>query len=247
MKTTETQEIFQGFEFSLKKVEPEQITRDVSIVYIHGQAARNQHRKANAICQMAQDLGCCFYWYELAGHADNLKKYAQTDTFTWINQLTYLLENKISGKVIIVGSCIGGIIGLFTGTQMPNRINGLICLGSANINWREKLSEEENKELKTNGFVYHCLAGRNIPFMLTEKFISSTEKLIAIPVIKTDFPVFLFAGKNDPLVNTEDVLALYTKIIAPIKTLKLLPTASHGMRDTATMTEVRKALRWILY
>ena len=247
MKTTETQELFQGFEFSLKAVEPDIVKHDVSIIYIHGQAARNQHRKATAICQMAQDFGCRFYWYELAGHANNLEKYQETDIFTWINQLRYLLENKIQGKVIIVGSCVGGITGLFAAASLPNRISGLICLGSANINWRKKLSDEENETLKTNGFVYHCLAGRNIPFILTEKFISSADNLLARPVIKTDFPVFLFAGKSDPLVDEKDVLELYAKIKAPKKVLKLIRNASHGMRDTKTMAEVKKALHQFLY
>ena len=246
MKTTETQEIFQGFEFSLNWIEPDIVSNDVTILYIHGQAASNQHRKAMVISQMAQELGCRFCWYELAGHANNLEKYRQTDVFVWINQLLDLLENKISGKVILIGSCIGGITGLFAGSRLQNRIKGVICLGSAYVNWREKLSAEENKKLKDNGFIYHCLAGRNIPFVLTERFVSSTEELMAIPNIITDFPVYLFIGGNDTLVNRQDAICLYEHISAPKKAIKILSKASHGMRDGATMTEVRKTLRSFL-
>lgn len=246
MKTTETQEIFQGFEFSLNRIEPDIVKNDVTVIYIHGQAAGNQHRKAMVISQMAQDLGCRFCWYELAGHANNLEKYKQADAFIWINQLIDILENKISGKVIIIGACVGGITGLFAGSYIRNRIKGLICLGSAYVNWREKLSAEENKELKDKGFIHHCLVGRNIPFVLTEQFVSSTEELMAIPNIKTDFPVFLFAGGNDTLITQQDVLCLYEKISAPRKAIKFFSNASHGMRDNKTMTEVSKRLRLFL-
>lgn len=241
MKTKEFCDIFRGFEFLVRITTPdtpqsEAPSPETTIVYIHGQAARNQHRKARNICEMAMALNCNFCWYELAGHNNNMEKYDQTDCNLWVDQLEYLLDNHTHGNIILVGACLGGVIGLVAASRTVRDVIGVICLNSADINWKEKLTLEQIIELQQQGYTQHYITDKKVPFKLTKQFIDSTDDIRKNINLKC--PVHLLLGQRDPMVKLEEVISLQQKITSPEVITKLISNASHSMRDRTSMTEV---------
>ena len=246
MKTSHFTEVFQGYDFDIQITHPRVNLTDTTVIYVHGQQARNQHRKPKMVCDIATSLNTSFCWYELAGHSNNLEKYDTADIFIWINQLKYLLTHIITGQVILVGSCLGGIISLFCANDIKERIKGVIALSAADINWRAKLSLSQQEDLKTKGYAVFYLQDKRIPFKLTEKFISSTEELRKKEIVSLNCPVHLLVGKNDPAVSVSDVLKLSDEISSPEVIVKIISNDNHGMRNSTSMKEVKASLLSIL-
>ena len=246
MKTIGFSENFEGYDFEVQITHPVVNLTNTTVVYVHGQQARNQHRKPKMICEIATSLNSSFCWYELAGHSNNLEKYDQADIFIWINQLKYLLTNVITGNVILVGSCLGGIISLFTAPFFKDKVVGIITLSSADIDWRKKLFPAQQEDLKTKGYAVFYLQDKRIPFKLTEKFIASTEELRKQNNLVLSCPVHLLVGKNDPAVGVNDVLKLSDKISSPETIVKIISNDNHGMRNATSMKEVKASLLSIL-
>jgi esterase/lipase len=246
MKTFRSTEVFQGFDFEVQITTPDVTPTDLTVIYVHGQQARNQHRKPKMVCEIATRLNSSFCWYELAGHSNNLEQYDNADLFIWINQLKYLLTNVITGNVVLVGSCLGGIISLFTAPYFKERIKGVITLSAADIDWRQKLSQDQQKDLEKQGYTVFYLQDKRIPFKLTEKFISSTEEIRKQESLTLACPVHLFVGRNDPAVKVTDVLNLSDKISSSETIIKIISNDTHGMRTKTSMTEVEYSLRSIL-
>ena len=246
MKTLGLTENFQGYDFEIQITHPDVNLTDTTIVNVHGQQARNQHRKPKMVCEIANRLHSSFCWYELAGHSNNLEKYDTADIFIWINQLKYLLSHVITGNVILVGSCLGGIISLCNAPYFKERIKGVIALSTADIDWRKKLDSNQQEDLKQKGYTVFYLQDKRIPFKLTEKFISSTEELRKVLNLNFSCPVHLMVGKNDPAVKVEDVLKLSDEITSPETIVKIISNDNHGMRNTTSMKEVELSLLSIL-
>ncbi len=246
MKTLELSENFEGYDFEVQITNPVVNLTQITVVYVHGQQARNQHRKPKMVCEIATSLNSSFCWYELAGHSNNMEKYDTADIFTWINQLKYLLTYVITGNVILVGSCLGGIISLFTAPMFKERVLGVITLSAADIDWRQKLLPPQQEELKTKGYTVFYLQDKRIPFKLTEKFISSTEELRKLEHLNLSCPIHLMVGKNDPAVGVSDVLKLSEKISSPEIVVKIISNDNHGMRNLTSMKEVKASLLSIL-
>lgn len=245
MNTIEIYEKLNGFEFTLKKFEPEILKKDVCVVYLHGQAGRMHHHKATQICKMCQEQGIRFCCYELSGHANNLEKYDQVDMFDWVNQLKYILNNHIHGKVILIGSCLGGMISLLTAEKYPDSIAGIIGIGTIDIDWKKHLSKTELKELEDNGYTFHCMGGHPLSCKLTKKFITSTEQ-IRPTSLELNIPIHLLFGLQDSLVTIEEITNFQKKIKSPEVIFKLISNSGHSMRDVVSMREVASSLEAIL-
>ena len=242
MKNRELTEVFQGYDFQVKITHPVVNSTGTTVVYVHGQQARNQHRKPKMICEIATRLHSSFCWYELAGHSNDLEQYDKADIFTWIEQLKYLLTNIITGNVILVGSCLGGIISLFTAPYFKERVKGVITLSAADIDWRQKLCPDQQEDLKKQGYTVFYLQDKRIPFKLTEKFISSTEEIRKQENISLACPAHLLIGRNDPAVKVTDVLNLSDKISSPETIIKIIQNDTHGLRTKTSMNEVEYSL-----
>lgn len=241
MRITDFQDSFQGFDFSVKKVTPLGVHPNTTIVYVHSQAASYQLGKPRSICEIAMSLGWGFCRYELAGHANKMEKYEQADCNIWVDQLIYVLNKYTYNRVIIVGYCLGGVIGLVAASKVPNKVAGVIALNSADIDWKEKLSATQLAELEQYGYTQHHITKRNIPFKLTAQFISSTENIRKD--ITLSCPVYLFLEQKDQMIKLEDVLSLQKKITSPKTIVKLISSSTHNMRNSASMEELFYSLQ----
>lgn len=242
METKETVETIGQFDFGFKIVTPDNLKHDVSVVYLHGLAGNPNQYKPKRLCEISMAAGVRFCSYELSGHRNNLEKYDSAGMYDWIDQLEYLVLNRIPGKIILMGSCIGGIIGLIVGQKHPQRFLGLVGIGTADLNWRNMLNHEQNLELKTQGFTYQNLGAYPVPCRIAEKFVASTEELRKSETIVVKFPVHLMHGKEDNIASVKDAMDFRKKIIAPEVKIKLIDKANHRMGDDFSLSEMRTSI-----
>lgn len=242
METKETIEKIGQFDFALKIVTPDELEHDITVVYIHGLAGNPNQYKPQRLCEISMEAGVRYCSYELLGHANNLEKYDSAGMYDWIEQLEYLIAKRIQGKIILMGSCIGGIIGLFAGQKYPKRFLGLVGIGTADLDWRAMLNNTQNEELKNQGFTYHNLGAYPIPCRIAEKFVVSTEQLRQIKSIEVSFPVHLMHGMEDNIVSTKETMEFKKIIVAPEVKLKLIDKANHRMGDEFSISEMKASI-----
>lgn len=246
METKETVEKFGLYDFALKIVTPEKLKHDVTVVYLHGLAGNPNQYKPKRLCDFSMEAGVRFCSYELSGHANNLEKYDSAGMYDWIDQLEYLILNRIPGKIILMGSCIGGIIGLIVGQKHHERFLGLVGIGTADMDWRSRLDRQQNEELKAQGFTYKNLGGYPIPCRISETFVASTEELRKIENITVSFPVHLMHGKDDNISSVDEAMAFRKKVIAPEIIIKLIDKANHRMGDEFSLRQMQESIHRML-
>lgn len=242
MQVIETIECFNNFDFKLTIVEPETLNHNVSVVYIHGMGGNPYQKKPEQIKNISIDAGVRFCSYELSGHANSLELYDNAGIYDWVDQLEYLVTNRIKGKILLMGSCLGGIIGLLVGEKYSDRFLGVVGIGTANVNWYRHVNQQQLSELQTQGYTYKNLGAYSIPCRISRKFMLSTQEYDKKELFDVSFPVHLMYGLADDIASQDELFALNAKIKSPEKVIKLVDKAVHRMTDKVSYNEMKNSI-----
>lgn len=242
MKVIKTIEYFNNFDFKLMIVEPETLRYDVTVVYIHGMGGNPYQKKPEQIKNISITAGARFCCYELSGHANSMELYDKAGIFEWAEQLEYLVTQRLKGKILLMGSCLGGIIGLLVGEKYPERFLGVVGIGTANVNWYKHVNQQQLSELETKGYTYKNLGAYSIPCRISRKFMLSTAEYDKKEKFEVPFPVHLMYGLADDIASQDELFTLNAKINAPEKVIKLVDKAVHRMTDKVSYNEMKNSI-----
>lgn len=156
-----------------------------------------------------------------------------------------ILKNLKEEKLILLGGCFGGLMGLKIAEQLPNRISGCILFAPAYepptfpmISSAERLLENRIKILKKRQTDPQIL-NKLIVFKET---VISAFKTHSTTVIKPNFQghLSIFHGAEDKFILTENSRHIQKSLKNPHCHLHIIKKAGHSMN---TDFEMKKPLR----
>lgn len=217
----------------------------MTILYVHGLSSNPWGKKPEAVKALAQNLGLDFFRFELAGHGIDNQNYDETDLDVWKNQTLDILNNHISGDVLLVGHCIGGWISLLTAIERPERIKGLICTSTSPNLYKLLMhlaTPEQKKELEENDKI--TVGIERMRFTFTKRFMECAAKnaLTEQETIPVHCPVHLIQGLKDTFIDWRIVLKLAEKIESPNVLTKLLKNTNHHIQKPADLQEINNSI-----
>lgn len=205
-----------------------------TVVFLGGFRSDMTGNKARHLKAWAQDRGPGFVRFDYSGHGQSGGDFTDGCIGHWLADAMAVLD-RVEGRVVLVGSSMGGWIALLLARALPARIAGLVTIAAApdfteDGKWAG-LDPAQRERLEADGVVYLPSAYGD-PYPITRRLIEEGRAhLVLRDPLQLTCPVRLLHGTADVDVPQDRSLALLTHATGPDMRLTLVDGADHRFSD----------------
>ena len=210
-----------------------------TIVFLPGYMSDMEGGKATALIDWAAAEGhaCLLLDYAGCGASDGL--FAEQDLLDWRGDILDLIDARVAGPVVIVGSSMGGWLMLLAALALvardgPGRVAGLVGIAAAPDFTDWGFTAEEKAILLAEGELREDTPYSDQPYVTTRRFWQSGEanRLLDAPIALA-CPVRLLHGEADGDVPSAISLRLSATLTSDDVQVTLVKGGDHRLsRDT---------------
>ena len=220
-----------------------------AVVFCGGFRSDMAGTKAVALEAWAKASGRAFLRFDYSGHGESGGVFEELTISDWLADAKAAL-GLLAGKVVLVGSSMGGWISLLLSRDMPEKIAGLVTIAAA-PDFTEDLmyggwDAETRATLERDGVVMEP-SDYGEPYAITRGLIhDGRNNLVLRAPLALPFPVRLLQGTNDDAVPQEVALRLLAHAEAEDIQLLLVKHADHRFSDPACLKLIERAVEEVL-
>jgi pimeloyl-ACP methyl ester carboxylesterase len=212
--------------------------RTPTVVFLGGFRSDMTGTKALALEAWARRTGRAFVRFDYLGHGQSSGRFEDGTIGRWLDDSLAVLDRLTEGKLVLVGSSMGGWLSLLAARARPERMAGLLLIAAA-PDFTERmllkgLSAEEQARLQREGRLERPSQYSPEPSVFTWKLIEEgrnhllLDKKLALPC-----PVHLLHGQSDPDVPWEYSLQIARHLEAPEVVTTLVKGGDHRLSTPA--------------
>lgn len=159
--------------------------------------------KALAVEAWAARRGRACLRFDYSGHGESEGRFADGTIGAWRDDALGVFDALSEGPQIVVGSSMGGWIGLLLARARPARVAAFVGIAAAPDFTEDfiaaKLPPELRAKLERDGFFEEPTPYGDTPYTITKKLLDEGRNhLLLRAPIPFDGPVRLLHGMNDP-------------------------------------------------
>lgn len=230
-----------------------------TLVWLGGFRSDMTGSKAMKVEEYAKERGQACLRFDYAGHGQSTGDFADGTIGSWRDDAAAVIEAKASGDTILVGSSMGGWIGLLLAIDedkrakaegRASRIKSLVLIAPAPdftqaLMW-PKFSDAERDTILSDGRLVQPSPYDPEPTIITRDLIEEGKNhLILDGLIETACPVRILQGVADPDVPHTHALKLMDALAGEDVVMTLIKDGDHRLsrdEDLATLVRVLDAL-----
>ncbi|WP_033073770.1 alpha/beta fold hydrolase [Sphingopyxis sp. MWB1] len=209
--------------------------RGPTIVFLPGYMSDMEGGKASALFAWAAAEGrsCLLMDYAGCGSSDGL--FAEQSLTSWCGDVLDLVDARVEGPVILVGSSMGGWLMLLAAMAMlrhdgPRRVAGLVGIAAAPDFTDWGFTAEEKAIIQAEGELREETPYSDQPYVTTRKFWQSGEaNRLLEREIPLSCPVRLLHGQQDGDVPPEISLKLAAALASEDVQVTLVKGGDHRL------------------
>ena len=180
--------------------------RPTGIVYLHGLLSSRKSRKGQFLQSYAESHNMAYLGFDFTSHGDSWGEPTDWRIGRCLEDALEIIQAKTSGPQILVGSSMGGWIGLLVAEKMPDKVAGFLGLAigadfTQNI-WDNVFQEPVRQALKA-GHVFGPSEVTQGYCFAYPMFEEAKKHFILQRKIAYRGPVILMNGDDDKLVRME--------------------------------------------
>jgi pimeloyl-ACP methyl ester carboxylesterase len=170
-----------------------------TVVFLPGYASDMTGTKALALEAWARESGQAFLRMDYAGCGESEGEFAQQTLADWRDDVVAAIDELVEGRVVLVGSSMGGWLMLLAAKARPERVVGLVGVAAAPDFTDWGFTQDEKMALLRDGELRRANPYGPEPTLYTRAFWQSGEanRVLGGP-ITFDGPVRLLHGQRDP-------------------------------------------------
>ena len=167
--------------------------------------------KATTLTALCQAQGQAMLLFDYSGHGSSEGEFTDGTIGRWTADALAVIDGLTQGPLVLVGSSMGGWIGLLAALARPARVAGFVGVAAApdfteTLMW-DSMMPEERAMLKLDG-ILHVPSQYGEPTPVTLRLIEDGRRhLLLGGPIGLRCPVRLLHGQADPDVPWETVVA----------------------------------------
>ena len=169
-----------------------------ALVFLPGYMSDMAGSKATALIDWARETGreCLLLDYSGCGQSDGA--FADGTLSRWRDEVVALVEDRIAGDVILIGSSMGGWLMLLVAEALGNRIAGLVGIAAAPDFTEWGLDADQKAQLERGETVFEDNPYGPNPTPTHPGFYSDAQALRRLEgPIALDIPARLIHGQRD--------------------------------------------------
>jgi pimeloyl-ACP methyl ester carboxylesterase len=201
-----------------------------ALVFLPGYMSDMAGGKATALFDWATENGRTCLLVDYSGCGQSSGDFAEGTLSRWRDEVLGLIEAKLDGEVILIGSSMGGWLMLLAGLALEDRLAGIVGIASAPDFTEWGRSAKDKAQLKAGKTVFDPNPYGPEPTPMHAGFFADgqsnrlLEEPIAIPC-----PVHLLHGQNDADVPWEISLKLAKALRSDAVKVTLVKDGDHRM------------------
>lgn len=220
-----------------------------TVVFLGGFRSDMEGTKAQEMQLWAEGAGRAFLRFDYSGHGASLGAFEEGAIGDWFEDAVAVLS-MVEGKVVLVGSSMGGWISLLLARAMPERIAGLVGIAAAPDFTEDSMwagfSETERATLMEEGAV-SLPSEYSEPYTITRRLIEEgRSRLVLRDPLHLPFPVRLLQGTADADVPQDVALRLLDHAQGDDIRLTLVKGADHRFSTPECLSLMKTALEDVL-
>jgi len=207
--------------------------REPTVVFLPGFGSDMTGAKASALRDWCRSEGRALLRFDYSGHGASGGAFTDGTIGQWAAEARHAIGALTEGKLLLVGSSMGGWIALLIALAMPQRLAGLVGVAAAvdfteALMW-EAMSPAERERLLGEG-VLLVPNQYGDPTPITRALIEDGRRhLLLGGEIALDCPVRLLHGQADPDVPWRMALRLAEALRSPDVQVTLIKDGDHRL------------------
>jgi pimeloyl-ACP methyl ester carboxylesterase len=217
--------------------------RAPTVVFLGGFRSDMTGTKAVALEAWARASGRAFLRFDYLGHGQSSGRFEDGTIGRWLDDSLTALDQLTTGKLVLVGSSMGGWLSLLAARARPERLTGLVLIAAA-PDFTERmllkgLSPEDRLALERDGRLERPSQYSPEPSVFTWKLIEEgrhhllLDRKLALPC-----PVRLLHGQSDPDVPWDYSLQIAAHLEAPEVITTLIKGGDHRLSTPADIARL---------
>jgi pimeloyl-ACP methyl ester carboxylesterase len=207
--------------------------RSPTVVFLPGFRSHMQGDKALYLLQLCRSTDQALLRFDYSGHGSSGGRFEDGTIGAWATETLTAIDRLTEGPLVLVGSSMGGWIGLLAAVARPARLRGLIGIAAApdfteTLMW-QAMAPDERATVMDDGILY-APSQYGDPIPITRGLIEDGRKhLLLQGPIPLPCPVRLLHGQRDPDVPWETSLRLSERITAEDVRIILVKDGDHRL------------------
>jgi pimeloyl-ACP methyl ester carboxylesterase len=204
------------------------------IVFLGGYASDMTGTKASFLAEKCANARFSFLRFDYRGHGQSSGEFRNGTIGGWFQDVYEAVTRLTHGPQILVGSSMGGWLGLMLAARMPGRVKAFIGIAAApdfteELMWKQ-FTPEQRVKLERDGEIYDETAppGERAPVTLNLIKEARQHLLLGGP-ISISCPVYLLQGTQDKEVPAEYAARIKDKITSGNVKVTLVKDGDHRL------------------
>ncbi len=219
-----------------------------AVVFLGGFKSDMGGTKAVFLEEWARAQGRAFLRFDYSGHGESSGAFTDGAIGDWFEDACAAL-GLLAGKVVLVGSSMGGWISLLIARAMPARVAGLVTIAAAPDFTEDSMwagfSDAQRAELMAGQVALPSEYGE--PYIITRRLIEEGRtRLVLRDPLPLPFPVRYLQGTADADVDMSVALRLLDHATGPDMRLTLVKGADHRFSDETCLNLIVAAVEDVL-
>lgn len=217
--------------------------RAPTVVFLGGFRSDMTGTKAMALEAWAEKTGRAFLRFDCLGHGQSSGRLEDGTIGRWLDDSLAAIDQLTTGKLVLVGSSMGGWLSLLAARARPERLAGLVLIAAApDFTERmllKELSSEDRAKLKRDGRLEKPSQYSPEPSVFTWKLIEEGRNhLLLDKPLSLPCPVRLLHGQSDPDVPWQYSLQIAEHLDAPEVITTFVKGGDHRLSTPADIARL---------
>jgi pimeloyl-ACP methyl ester carboxylesterase len=212
---------------------------DPAVVFLPGFRSDMTGDKATRLATFCAEAGRMMLRFDYSGHGASGGDFLNGTIGVWLQDTLAVIDRLTTGRLVLVGSSMGGWIALLAARARPQRVAALVGIAAApdftqKLMW-EAMAPPERSRLMQDG-VIHVPSQYGEPTPITRALIEDGKRHLLLDApIALQCPVRLLHGQNDPDVPWELALRIAERVASKDVQIILVKDGDHRLSRAADL------------
>lgn len=211
----------------------------IGVIFFCGFRSDMESTKATALDEFCAENDIPFTRFDYFAHGASDGDFIDYTIGRGVADALEMLEHVATSEQIIVGSSMGGWIGLHVAMQRKGQVRGMIGIAAA-PDFTEQMftkhaSDEQRREIMEEGVTW-VPSDFSADYPITRGFIENGRTLLMLDhPIPLDIPIHLLQGQEDDSVPWQTALTIAERVVGDEVTVTLIKDGDHRLNRPADL------------
>ena len=218
------------------------------VVFLGGYASDMDGTKATWLEGKAKDRGQAYLRLNYSGHGRSGGAFKDGTIGSWMHDAMDVIAHTCGGErpLILVGSSMGGWIGLLITLERPEQVRGLVGIAAApdfTLEVEARLSAAQRQQMAELGYAEEPNEYSDEPYIFTRALIEDgRERLILEKRHQTSAKLIMLQGKQDADVPWEKAERICAAFDSPRTEVRFIDDGDHRLSRPQDLEMINQAI-----